>query len=116
MSVGDFNVSFATNDSIRLTIFHEQKFNLKIKNKQTELTTRYSEIMDDVLLFILLHIYLLVFFNYTFFQSSFSMFHRHPVMYIFFYCYMDKCHITTTWMYRNMDSNQKYDFMDILLF
>lgn len=35
--VGDFNVCFVTNDSIHLTIFHEQKFDLKIKNKQTEL-------------------------------------------------------------------------------
>lgn len=63
MSVGDFNVSFMTNDSICLTIFHEQKFDLKIKNKQTETTFRYRTIIDDVLLFILLHIYLLVFFN-----------------------------------------------------
>jgi len=78
MSVGDFNVSFGTNDSIRLTIFHEQKFDLKIKNKQTETTTRYRTIIDDVL-FILLHIYLLVFFNHT-----------------FFHCYMNICHNTTT--------------------
>lgn len=34
MPVGDFNVSFVTNDSIRLTIFHKQKFDLKIKKKR----------------------------------------------------------------------------------
>lgn len=45
---GDFNVNFATNDSIPLTTFLEQKFDLKINNKPTEPTTRYGTTIDAV--------------------------------------------------------------------
>lgn len=45
---GDFNVNFATNDSIPLTTFLEQKFDLKINNKLTESTTRYGTTIDAV--------------------------------------------------------------------
>lgn len=45
---GDFNVNFATNNSIPLTTFLEQTFGLKINNRPTESTTRYGTTIDAV--------------------------------------------------------------------
>lgn len=44
----DFNFNFATNGSVPLGTFLEQKFDFKINNESIELTTRYGTTFDVV--------------------------------------------------------------------